>query len=1115
MTRDEAMRLLDISREDHDPGVIHEAYTAQAAAVARRVASAPTSALREKFQQQADRLRQARSLLLSNAHPQYDSGDLPARGPIATGQAAPGAPEDGPARAGVVIGQVLADRYEVRSMLGSGGMGAVFAAFDRVRNEEITIKVLLPHLLADPKARERFLNEAKIASNLSHASIVRVHDIHQTPGLTFLTMERLRGRSLREELARRQQTAERFKVAEVLSIAGPLCEGLQYAHCQTVHRDVKPENIWLGEDGTVKLMDFGIARLLRPSQFTSTGLALGTAYYMAPEQLRGQEVDHRADQFALGVVLYELLTGEIPQGAIKPPHQLRRSVPARMSQAVMKSLEARPEARHADMAAFGRALTARYGSGVGTRAAVAAAVAILLGAIITFPVWRTWTDGSEGDPTLAPAASRATEAAFSKQWSQIAELKQRAEAVGTQIEADAKKSPGTVAEQVAEFWRRHSSQRKKWFAQAEKSLASAKGLAEKRSFDQAGAELKLAEAEYRKSPQWRPNACEAMESIATTRAAVQKQLDQFPADSTRLLRNWPEALTGAVEDKLLDGDGEEGLAEARRLAGRLPEVRKLLAQRRGVVEVAREAHDAARSDEFRPRYEAAEDRLQAADAALVKERMVDAGRIYTEAADAFRAVLAALNEQIGTLLARGKADLEAGRFAAAGERFQAVLKIRPGDAAAAQLARRAEIGGRLAQVSEHDRSGEREEAIAILAELRKLAPDDADVRVEVDAHVQSLLAKGKDELAAERFDMAAQEYRRVLKLRPGDATTTRAIQQVEMGRRIAEIKNLARSGDRAQALAALDNLRKRAPDDAEVKVLRDSIYDPRRAITNTVGMKLELIPAGEFLMGLAEGDREVADDDKVPQHRVRITRPFYLGAIEVTRGHFRQFVDGAGYRTEAERDGKGGYGFNGDYSLKGVEWHGPQYTWRNPGFGQTDEHPVVNVSWNDAMAFCAWLSRKERVKYRLPTEAEWEYACRAGTTTKYYSGDDPEGLAAVGNVGDGTAKAKYHWNTSISAQDGFINTAPAGLYRPNIWGLFDMHGNVEEWCSDSWAPDYYKRSPVNDPQGAEHYFSPVARGGGWFSDAARHCRSADRNQWQQNYRHNSLGFRVARAQSVR
>ncbi len=329
-----------------------------------------------------------------------------------------------------------------------------------------------------------------------------------------------------------------------------------------------------------------------------------------------------------------------------------------------------------------------------------------------------------------------------------------------------------------------------------------------------------------------------------------------------------------------------------------------------------------------------------------------------------------------------------------------------------------------------------EEALSALADLRKLVPEDADVRVLVKEHVNALLSG---------------------------------------------IKNLNRSGDRAQALASLDNLRKLAPDDAGVQALRDSIYDARRAITNTIGMKFELIPAGEFLMGSTHDDKDASDDEK-PQHRVRITRPFYLGATEVTRGQFRRFVNDTGFRTEAETNGEGGFGLNeaGEWVLD------PKYTWQNPGFEQTDEHPVVNVSWNDAVAFAAWLSRKEGTTYRLPTEAEWEYACRAGTTTKYSSGDDPESLATVGNIADGTAKEKNpNWTWAIAAHDGFVYTAPVGRYHPNAWKLFDMHGNVFEWCSDGYAADYYRRSPVNDPPGADGASFRVFRSECWHGTPRR------------------------------
>jgi sulfatase modifying factor 1 len=281
-------------------------------------------------------------------------------------------------------------------------------------------------------------------------------------------------------------------------------------------------------------------------------------------------------------------------------------------------------------------------------------------------------------------------------------------------------------------------------------------------------------------------------------------------------------------------------------------------------------------------------------------------------------------------------------------------------------------------------------------------------------------------------------------------------------------------------------------------------------ITNSIGAKLRLIAAGEFMMGSPDTDMHAEDDEK-PQHRVRITRAFYLGVTEVTRGQFRAFVDDAGYQTEAEKDGMGGSGWNEE--AKKFE-QDPKYTWQNAGFEQTDEHPVVNVSWNDAVAFCQWLSRKEAKTYRLPTEAEWEYACRAGTTTRYQSGDDPEGLAAVGNVADRMAKEKFpEWN-AIAAPDGYVFTAPVGRCSPNAWGLLEMHGNVWEWCSDWYAKDYYGQSPADDPGGSLPASSRVNRGGGWSAEP-RFARSATRSGNDPAYRFNSLGFRLARVQSER
>jgi formylglycine-generating enzyme len=270
-----------------------------------------------------------------------------------------------------------------------------------------------------------------------------------------------------------------------------------------------------------------------------------------------------------------------------------------------------------------------------------------------------------------------------------------------------------------------------------------------------------------------------------------------------------------------------------------------------------------------------------------------------------------------------------------------------------------------------------------------------------------------------------------------------------------------------------------------------------------VNLQMVLIPAGSFVMGDDHGL-----DDEQPARRVTITNPFYLGKHEVTVAQFRRFVDATGYKTDAERGTgfQGAFGWDADTMDFKMNEH---YSWRNPGFPQSDADPVVNVSWNDAMAFCQWLSRQADQTYRLPTEAEWEYACRAGTTTSYFHGDDPEGSVSVGNLADAAFVTQFpELEGVIKGNDGFAYTAPAGSYAPNAFGVYDMHGNVWEWCADWYDHEYYARSPTRDPMGPDSGEERVYRGGGWFN-CARGCRSASRSASQPENRNLTVGFRVA------
>ena len=148
-------------------------------------------------------------------------------------------------------------------------------------------------------------------------------------------------------------------------------------------------------------------------------------------------------------------------------------------------------------------------------------------------------------------------------------------------------------------------------------------------------------------------------------------------------------------------------------------------------------------------------------------------------------------------------------------------------------------------------------------------------------------------------------------------------------------------------------------------------------VENGSGLKFVRVPAGEFVMGSSANEKGRRADE--PQRMVRLTRDFFICQFEVTRGQFRRFVEATKYKTDAERGIRGGYGF--DEQTGKLSGPDKKYSWRFTGFSQTDEHPVVNVSWNDAVAFCRWLSEQEKHAYRLPTEAEWEYACRGGSTT--------------------------------------------------------------------------------------------------------------------------------------
>jgi formylglycine-generating enzyme required for sulfatase activity len=237
-----------------------------------------------------------------------------------------------------------------------------------------------------------------------------------------------------------------------------------------------------------------------------------------------------------------------------------------------------------------------------------------------------------------------------------------------------------------------------------------------------------------------------------------------------------------------------------------------------------------------------------------------------------------------------------------------------------------------------------------------------------------------------------------------------------------------------------------------------------KEITNSIGMKLVLIPKGTFMMGSPETEKGRQENET--QHEVTISKDYYLGVYEVTQAQYQQ-----------------------------VMTTNPSYFQGEKIKGDSSPHPVEQVSWNDAVEFGKRLSELPEEKkagrvYRLPTEAEWEYACRAGSKTAYSFGESSQSL------GD------YAWfNGNYN-----FPTHPVGQKKPNAWGLYDVHGNVFEWCSDRLGE--YPKGAVSDPAGPEEGSPRVIRGGSWQYEAAN-CRSADRDRDDPSIRVSDLGFRVA------
>ncbi len=1051
-------------------------------------------------------------------------------------------------------------RYELLSKLGEGGMGSVWRAKDLKLKREVAIKRIRG--ATSPALQERFLRETRALTGLSHPNVVTVFDAGEDAYGNYLVMELVSGKTLAQRLKEGP-----IDPSQAVDLFCAMCRGMSHAHKRgVIHRDLKPSNVMLNDDGVARILDFGLVRLEGSGDLSLSGVGMGTLDYASPEQRQdGGDADERSDVFALGLVFYEMLTGKRPV-----PLQVHK-VMQPWRDVIARATEQDPGERHASMDEL-LTETESARSAVSHEDAISQAMGkdddlrcpkCRLVNTLEAKFCRACRE-SLRQPCPACDAQVRTGLKHCDQCT--ADIKLVHSIQGTLREAPQRMQEGQLSEAVTMLQALQpqirdgavgdvSSLRKqvqKLLTLCGEKAQHGRELAGRAAALVAEDALEEAKATWEKAVRidsgLRDDAAAFNASLpgllARRSVAAKAAQDEFDAAESRMtelgleqtsasvvaLRDrlaampqaWAKDLKSKAEALIAHCSSQASAARAKLAASRdawqereyesalqlLSEIRHLepqwsqeLMEKEQSVEALRAERDRARevvatackeakaaqatNDLARARAGVATARLQfwdvgakfAAEQGWVREVDVwatDASKRFALRSRTWRrlvlwslAVLAVVlwvTPSSFSLEGSWPAMLAAGLTVVAwichlwmGARVQRrLLDDQEREVERCKADSDAAAVVRIASVVR-----QQESVIDAAAGSAVLA-----ARAELDALAHESLGNAARGVSCEAQRKRAQNvYAQCLQAAvASERQTQMLLQAVGLGElRAAFSESVAWQEwcQRALGWDLSEDIRGKirlsyAVASLGIDIDSDGCY---RHVASDIDMVW--IAPGSFDMGSASGE-----SSERPVHRVHITRPFLIGKTQVTQAQYRAI---SGHNASSFRLGP-----------------------------DADRRPVETLSWNDAVLFCEAMSKAvvciEGVRYsfRLPTEAEWEYCCRAGTATDWHTGSSLSGLDA--NFADAHMK----------------RTVAVGGYNANAWGLFDMHGNVWEWCLDSWDRSAnYPSSAVSDPCVARGAFR-VLRGGSWNS-SADYSRSAFRSSSFPGTAHAFIGFRVVLA----
>ena len=893
--------------------------------------------------------------------------------------------------------------YEILAVLGQGGFGVVFKAFDEKLHRQVAIKVMNPQMAATSPPRKRFLREARSAAAIRHENIVAVHSVEEQP-LPYLVMEFIDGQTLQQKL----DSNGPLDITEVLYLGQQIANGLAAAHAlNLIHRDIKPCNILIegNAEQKVKITDFGLARASDDASLTRSGMIAGTPMYMAPEQAMGLPLDHRTDLFSLGSVLYQMACGRPPFRAPSTIAVLRR-VAEDTPRALQEIMPELPDW----LVVIINTLLAKKPE---DRYQSAKEVAELFGKCRTELRTSGKVTGIE-----APMSTPSSEPISQTKREQIAAMKPAEPSLGRVLYFIAL---GVFITFPILFGRHLNSyiNARIWPAIPVLPVNALPGGLE---FDGKDDFVSVEPVNWSYA-QFTIEAFVTSAPDSDNGTIVQLESGGDKPERMSLYDDHQ-----ADPGKRLSGAAIEGKTPfANTSAPLTPGVR----QHRVLVFDGRYMHYYVNGIWKAKRFAEAHEGL------MWKMKNL---RIACDGSE--------------RQFFQGRIDqVRISRVARYDDNFAPITSLTSDDSTLALYNFDEGMGDVLKDASGNGHHGKIVGATWIMAKAEAMLPPHNSTKVPPFSDSKSLISNS-----------------------PGGPTDAPG-----------------------PAISPFNAEQAMQHQEAWAKYLNVPVE-----YVNTIGMTFRLIPPGEFLMGSTTEEMDaaysVAGDDVIwkehirsegPQHKVVLTRPLYVGIHEVTQDQYEKVM-----------------GVHVSYfSANGI---GKDLV---AGIDSTGNLPVETVSWNDAAEFCAKLSDSEQRKpvysrtdetvtlidgngYRLPTEATWEFACRAGTTTKLWTGDEDEPLL----------------NAAWFKTNAFDRTHDVGELKANPFGLHDTHGNVWEWVEDHWdagAYNPFESQPAIDPTGpsAEAGSRHGLRGGDWVCMPSS-CRSSHRHVDSATARFGSVGFRV-------